>query len=932
MGKKIGRPSDYTEQQDLKIITEYKDTPIKQLADEMGITPGALRARAHRLGVKKTSVWTKDDLDELHGYCIQLKCDAEISSLMVGKSMSAIYNQRRKYGWEDSCDNLTDDQVYEVYKQLFGEFRKKLQNGFYSGEDGKERFKVIFKRIVEENFDTVDEIKHSLNRSFFDDKKLAGAFTITGMSVHDLVNECFPELRIQPWEMKSSSIGNDGWNEDMMLQSKQWCLNMLEKAGFKIDIHHMLKLMNTKQWMEYFNLTGMVASRFEGSAILWLEWLLEQKFDKNKLLELTYTFSEENKINEDNLVRNNDIYEISDDYYQLDGLGLALMNSVIRFCESNGRYPDEHDLRSGSGYISSSQYRKYFGKDSIMSDIHRCVNKVVWVDFNKRNKFEDKKGLVVKIRETKICTACGNELGRDAFSKYGNKCDECREAYERVLARRSYYKNKGIEIEDMNSLDPVEWYEVFTRDKMKQLPKHLYNKEAMKQIIRHVVIEEMEYDRSDILYGKLKTESFDKYRLSTVSNSVYNGIDDMINYCFINEIGYPISGGCRSYSTTNDDSIITCLNKFVENMDMNLDDILNIKSKGYGEDWSVVMAIHRRCFEGFQDMWVWYLDKSGYYNSHYNRKYHLIDFKWKPDGFWSNKSNRIMAVKEYCEVDCIEDIRDFMTTEGLKYWTYTHFNRDRVQYIMNSWYFEYAKTLYGTLVDAYPNILEDKILFEWEWNQCNDTSVDFIVDSFKQLVLHRFNLDSIEKDLPGIVCNEYVNLYEPKFIKHIQRERFENWYELSCMSFPEYADTWDIHDFYKNVATDGTICDSKEEMIVYEILKSNFDGLEYIGKIKSDKSKHCFVRKHGDRSIKMIPDFYIETNNRPVYIEYYGMYNLSNDYEVIRAYVEKTHLKNKTYNDNPNIVFIGIYPDDLKKDKLCNAVRKLSNILKEENK
>lgn len=871
--------------------------------------------------------WTEEEDEKLETYTKQLKCKHEISHLIEGRTPESIYSRIKKRGLQLDINTLTSEQMYEIYKQTLGEFRKCMPNGFYSGEDGKFRLREVFKRFVNDHFDNLDEIKEKMSDNYCKDYRFGGAFLETNYSMYQLLIECFPEHNIKPWELKKSSVK---WNEETMSMCKRWSIEKLKKDGIESDIYIMLNANNTKHWMNYFGMHGLVASKFDGSAIKWLEWMLDQTFKKEKLLELKYSFEEERYINHDALYKNGIIYNISDEYYKLDGIGIALMNAIIRYCEINNKFPSEHDLREGE-FISSSQYRKYFKSDSIINKIRRYVNEIKWVDFNKRYKYEDNPGIIVKIRKTKICSVCNEELTSEYFSSHGTKCTNCKRNYENNLSSVAYYREKDIHIESITSLSPVEWYEYFIEKSMKKMPSHVYNKENLREIIRHVVLNKMKFDKSDILYGYLKLEELSKYRLGSVANTIFESINDLINYCLGDVIGYELEGNKFSYCVTNEDSILVCLDKFVQNKRLGLKDILNLKSKGKDHDWTVISGIHRKCFDGFQVMWVWYLEKKGYFNEDMNRLYHEIDFKWKRDGFWHIKENRIMAIREYCEKTCAENINNFMTTNGLKYWTHTYFNRDSIQEVINCWYFEHSKNLYGSLVEAYPSILSDKIMFEWEWNQCGNVEESFLVNSLREFILYRCEFKNLTKDIPRNICDAFVRQREPKLCKHIQRNRFDNWYEWSIKSFPEFKDIWNIEDFYSAVAYDGTIYDSKEEMLVYESLKKVFTNIEYIGRIKSKTSDHVFQIEMDDMCRSVHPDFYISTDGRPLYIEYYGMYNESNNYHVIKEYVRKTNIKNKAYLSNESVRFVGIYPEDFKTDKLENIIKQINDILKEEN-
>jgi hypothetical protein len=120
----------------------------------------------------------------------------------------------------------------------------------------------------------------------------------------------------------------------------------------------------------------------------------------------------------------------------------------------------------------------------------------------------------------------------------------------------------------------------------------------------------------------------------------------------------------------------------------------------------------------------------------------------------------------------------------------------------------------------------------------------------------------------------------------------------------------------KNTAYDGVKLNSNEELQIYEYVH-NIIGIKTFKSIGYNRNKkYCFAvddKKYN----KFYPDFIIEKINKfklekPIIIEYYGMFNLICKSEFIREYITKTNRKNEYYKSNPDIYFIDIYPCDLK--------------------
>jgi len=317
----------------------------------------------------------------------------------------------------------------------------------------------------------------------------------------------------------------------------------------------------------------------------------------------------------------------------------------------------------------------------------------------------------------------------------------------------------------------------------------------------------------------------------------------------------------------------------------------------------------------------------------------VFDFQQKPDGFWEIQSNRIFAIKNYCENVCKVNINKVKNdTEELKKWTRINFNQEKIMKILT--YNKYIDTLYDLLIEAYPEIKDNNILFGWEWVQIKNGTYSkcYLIKCLRELVIYRMNnlIVNIKEDLPNYMNNTYVKEIYPRFNQH-KKDNFQSYYEWSCLSFPEYSDTWKPEDFGGTYAFDGAKCDSIQEKITYEYIKRDL-GFEYIMSMGSKhKGSHIIeVDKEIYGFKKCCPDFIIERIfknnkevklNKTIYIEYYGMYLVNHKRSIFINYVKKTDLKNIIYRSRKDIIFIDLYPEDLKNK--CEGVRnKLNNVLK----
>jgi hypothetical protein len=244
------------------------------------------------------------------------------------------------------------------------------------------------------------------------------------------------------------------------------------------------------------------------------------------------------------------------------------------------------------------------------------------------------------------------------------------------------------------------------------------------------------------------------------------------------------------------------------------------------------------------------------------------------------------------------------------------------------------------LIDAYPQIKDNKTLFLWEWTQCNNNDIDFLVKELREFVLYRMNyyIKDFEKDIPKYINHTYIHELFPKLNKHIDKKRFKTYYEWCCLSFPEYKDVWKPEDFGDTYTYDGIKCNSIEEKMLYEYIKRDL-GYIYIKSIGINrKGKYTYKLDNSYDFQMFCPDFvieYINFNNKklllnkPIIIEYYGLYNEQHNNHRFIKYRNKTNIKNSYYYSRNDILFMPIYPNELKNNRQI-IQEKLKNVISTE--
>lgn len=339
---------------------------------------------------------------------------------------------------------------------------------------------------------------------------------------------------------------------------------------------------------------------------------------------------------------------------------------------------------------------------------------------------------------------------------------------------------------------------------------------------------------------------------------------------------------------------------------------------------NMITARFHRINKDMNDMFVWYCKEKNIIHPLCNRKINRYDFKTQPPRYWTKEENRINRIKYYCEEECKENILNVVNdTEQLKIWIYKYFKKENVCNMIPD-YQKYAKSLYGLLIETYPSIEKNHILFNWEWHQWNKYDKELLIKMLRDLVFYRMNeiiLNPIE-DIPKYLNMSCIDNFYPKFNKQIDKKIYKSYYEWAIEAFPEYADKWTKKDFGKIVAFDNEEFDSYQEKDVYEFIKKQdiFKYIKNIGK-QHFKGKYNFKLDETYEYQRFCPDFVIEhiylnnkkiLLNKPVVLEFYGMYEENNKNHIFQNYVKKTKVKEQFYKSREDIYYISIFPSDIR--------------------
>lgn len=565
----------------------------------------------------------------------------------------------------------------------------------------------------------------------------------------------------------------------------------------------------------------------------------------------------------------------------LTGYQVMLINEIQKYCEINSKFPNEKQLTKKNGYVSRTQFYKHF-------DI---------------NKFNDIYEYIYPITEEKPmyheCNKCliSKEFTTENFSqskqsKFGLSkiCRECENKY----VRKRNYEKKGIQFDMKEDISPVEWWKYLQEGKIRYLPEFCLTEGNIIKITRYVLLEYLDLSKEQIckmnLYDLKNVNLFHFYRY-------YNNKLKYLQLCFP-ELNIRSTDLLMSTNITNEEKKLY-IEEWMNNNNFDVSYLLN-NTFSRSKDMESFIQYN---FKSLWSMLLWYFDEKKITHPITNFPITIHDFKYKPNHYWDKQENRILNIRKYCIENGINEA--LRNTQKLKLWVFNNFKSEFISSMFP--YSNYYSSLYDALVDAFPIIKNNKLLFEWEWHQWNSNNNEFLIRMLREMIEHRENLAEPTRIAQFL---RYKNMMENgynKFVKHVQRGRFKNFYEWACLSFPEYKSEWKLSDFSHFIASDGTVCDSNDELLIYDFVQKTLKlPIEAIGtKIISE---HTFYPKNGFEKM-YCPDFII---NDEIYIEYFGMYTEKYAHnKLLNKYKNKTNRKIEFYK-NTGKQFIFLFPDDLK--------------------
>lgn len=159
----------------------------------------------------------------------------EMSEFNVARESDAhLYS--RKFNREE-LSNMHPVDAYKVV--LFGRFNKILPRGFWEGDLGLAKARVIIKWLIEENLElSEEELKDQFSFEFLCNYKLRSMLRIVfSNSVFNVIDNSYPR-KFKPWEFRK--VPMHFWTKETGIEAVRWLI----EERYRFDDEEVLKYFN----------------------------------------------------------------------------------------------------------------------------------------------------------------------------------------------------------------------------------------------------------------------------------------------------------------------------------------------------------------------------------------------------------------------------------------------------------------------------------------------------------------------------------------------------------------------------------------------------------------------------------------------------------------------------------------------------------------
>lgn len=416
-------------------------------------------------------------------------------------------------------EDLTEDEVLFMYNSVLNNEVERINNGIFTTKNSDKYIKIIIKHLINNILKwNREDIINNYNGKILNDYKIIVSKSLNGYNYFEVLSLSFPEFDIKPWELKASSSGCNYWkNKDNINNALDWFKNKL-LIDKNINNINEAKHCGFRKLLEEYSLSGMCAEVYNSIYTDLFKEVYNDIVNYDLVMELNYHFD----INNKNIPRNKEgvLYRVTDKYDELDDRGKTLINEIIKFCENENSFPYEKELTSDRGYISRSQFYKYFKTESFDS-VYEYI-----LPIDSYAGVSRKRSLVIKPK-TATCYKCNNEFPftEEYFTKstWSNKFDlqyQCKECRSFECIKRNYEK-KGILFNNITDISPEKWFDYIIEGTIDRIPKQIKNDENIVKIVRHIMFN----------YMKTKTKE------DIIKNFTYNNLSKFKIYSYIKDFG-----------------------------------------------------------------------------------------------------------------------------------------------------------------------------------------------------------------------------------------------------------------------------------------------------------------------------------------------------------------------------------------------------------
>jgi len=251
--------------------------------------------------------------------------------------------------------------------------------------------------------------------------------------------------------------------------------------------------------------------------------------------------------------------------------------------------------------------------------------------------------------------------------------------------------------------------------------------------------------------------------------------------------------------------------------------------------------------------------------------------------------------------------------------------KDFKKYRLNGMLYKFNKSIYELITYLFPNYN----IKQWELSATTDNCWDIkgnADDYLKWFIKEKLGVDNImefKSEIPKIfTVSELrkINEHVLNSIIHIKKY-YTSYYEWFSILFPELNLCPD--DFKEHISRDNKRLNSLEELKVYEVMKYDL-GIN----VTSTYGKNKLYTYHNElENENYVPDFIIKKlKDKVLIVEYFGLYKENNTHKIFVNYANKTKRKVAYFENNKDVYFIGLYPDDLK-DDFAGVKNKITSFL-----